>query len=539
VWFYLGKLIWPVNLTFIYPRWNLDAVSALKFLPGLLLAAIFGLAWRWRHSWGRPVLMLMVCYVGLLLPVLGFVNIYFMEYSLVADHWQYAAMIAPCTAFAGAAAVASRRRWANVPSLALRASVALLGLALLAALATLTWRQSRMYADMETLYQRTIERNPECWLANYNLGVALAGRGRIDEAIEHYRKTLEIKSDYAEAHNNLGLALVGRGRIDEAIEHYEKALKLAPGHTQAHINLGAALAARGQIDEAIEHYQRALEINPDCVEACNNLGLALAGRGRFDEAMVQYRKALDISPEMAEVHHNFALALAGRGRINEAIAQYRTALELKPDYAEAHFDLGLALAGCGRIDEAIEHYQKAVNLKPDYAEAHVCIGTASAGRGRIDEAIEHYQKALNIKPDDVEAHGDLGNVLATHGRFDEAMAHYRKALKIEPDCAAVLNDLAWLRATCPEAVFRNGAAAIELAQRAIGRSGRKPPEFLDTLAAAYAEAGMFSKAKETAHAAVSLAQQQKKEALVETLKARLRLYEAGTPYRDAQQPSPH
>ena len=104
VWFYLWKLIWPVDLIFVYPRWNLGAFSAKWFLPGLLLAAMFALAWRWRHSWGRPVLMLIVCYLALLLPVLGFVNIYFMEYSLVADHWQYAAMIVPCVAFAGVAA---------------------------------------------------------------------------------------------------------------------------------------------------------------------------------------------------------------------------------------------------------------------------------------------------------------------------------------------------------------------------------------------------------------------------------------------------
>ena len=101
VWFYLWKLVWPVNLMLVYPRWNLAPSSARWFLPGLLLAAVLALAWRWRHCWGRPVLMLIVCYVALLLPVLGFVNIDFMEYSLVADHWQYAAMIVPCAVFAG------------------------------------------------------------------------------------------------------------------------------------------------------------------------------------------------------------------------------------------------------------------------------------------------------------------------------------------------------------------------------------------------------------------------------------------------------
>ena len=111
-------------------------------------------------------------------------------------------------------------------------------LGLLATLATLTWRQSRMYADVETLYRTTIDRNPDCWLAHNNLGLALAGRGQVDEAIAHYQKALEIKPDYAEAHNNLGIALAGRGQVDEAIAHYQKALEIKPDYAEAHNNLG-------------------------------------------------------------------------------------------------------------------------------------------------------------------------------------------------------------------------------------------------------------------------------------------------------------
>ena len=233
VWFYIWKLIWPAKLIFVYPRWNLNHLNALWFLPGLLLAAMFALAWRWRYSWGRPVLMLIVCYLALLLPVLGFVNIYFMEYSLVADHWQYAAMIAPCAAFAGfAAATVGRRRWSRLPGV-------VLSLALLATLATLTWRQSRLYADIETLYRTTIDRNPDCCMARNNLGLALAGRGRIDEAIEQYQQALKTNPDYAEAHVNIGTALAGRGRIDDAMAHYRRALDIRPNYAEAHNNLVA------------------------------------------------------------------------------------------------------------------------------------------------------------------------------------------------------------------------------------------------------------------------------------------------------------
>jgi Flp pilus assembly protein TadD len=161
-----------------------------------------------------------------------------------------------------------------------------------------------------------------------------------------------------------------------------------------------------------------------------------------------------------------------------------------------------------------------------------------AGRGRTDEAIVQFRKALEIDPRYAEAHNNLGVALAGCGRTNEAIEHFRKALELKPDYAMALNDLAWLRATCPEAAFRDGRSAVELAQRAIGLSGVRTPEFLDTLAAAYAEAGKFSKAKETVREALELAGRQNKAVLAEKLRARLRLYDAGTPYREQRQPAP-
>ena len=237
--------------------------------------------------------MLIVCYVALLLPVLGFVNIYFMEYSLVADHWQYAATIVPCAVFAGsAAAVWSRRGWG-------RRSGALLGLALLATLAALTWCQSRMYTDVKRLYQTTIERNPGCWLAYHNLGICLAKDHHFDKAVKVLRKGLEVKSDQFEAYNSLGSALIGRG-------------------------------SRGDFEEALAQYRRALAIHPGYLAAQLNLAQAIALRRPFEEAVGEYRKAVAIAPGDATAHYEFAVALADHGRREEAIEQFQAALEAKP-----------------------------------------------------------------------------------------------------------------------------------------------------------------------------------------------------------------
>ncbi len=210
--------------------------------------------------------------------------------------------------------------------------------------------------------------------------------------------------------NKLGLALARRGKVDEAIVHYRKALEIDPDFVAAHNNLGLALAGRGQVEEAIVHYRKALMIRPDNADAYNNLGAAMAECGRVDEAIAYYRKALEIRPDNAEVHNNLGIALAGRGQVAEAIAHFQSALKIKPDLADAHSNLGLVLAGRGQIDEAIAHYRKALEIKPDYENAHNNLGAALASRGQLAEAIVHYRKALEIKPDNADAHNNLGGL---------------------------------------------------------------------------------------------------------------------------------
>ncbi len=366
-------------------------------------------------------------------------------------------------------------------------------------------------------YQTALEIRPDYAEARYNLEVALAKKGPIAEALAHYQAALEIKPNDAEAHYNLGLALAGRGQVDNAIAQYRKAVKIKSDYAEAHYSLGVALAKRGEVDEAIAHYQAALEIRPDYAEAHYNLGVALAGRGEVDRAIAQYRKAVKIRPNYVEAHYNLGLALAKGGQVDEAIGHYQTALgaselasakrgqvgeakaryqaalEIWPDCVEAHYNLGLALARRGQLNEAIAQYQTALEIKPDYAEAQNGVGVALAKRGQVNEAIAYYQTALEIRPDYADAHYNLGIALAGRGQVDRAIAEYRKALKIKPDDVAALTNLAWILATHPDPKHRDGAEAIILAHCAAELTPNDPST-LDTLAAAYAEAGRFAAA---------------------------------------------
>ncbi|MGO9587622.1 MAG: tetratricopeptide repeat protein [Limisphaerales bacterium] len=428
-WFYLGKLFWPVQLCFVYPRWQPNPGVWWQWLyPVTAMGTMLGL-WLARARLGRGPITALFFFVGTLFPVLGFMNAYFMRYSFVCDHWVYLPSLGPlalAAALGSGAAEQLRRRW-------LIYGVAVM---VLAGLGTLTWRQCGMYANVETLWRTTITRNPDCWLAHNNLGTALLNKqGNLDEPIQHFERALQLKPDYPEAHVNLGVAQAKQGKLKEATQHFERALQLEPDYPETHVDLGVVQAAQGRLDEAIQHYERALQLDPDYTEAHNNLGIALADRGKLDEAVQQYERVLQLKPDYAEAHNNLGIALADQGKSNEAIQHFERALQLKPDYVEAHYNLGIALADQGELDEAIQHYRRALQLKPDYADALNNLGFALAKQGRWDEAIQHYERALQLKPDYADALNNLGFALAKQGRWDEAIQHYERTLQLRPDYA--------------------------------------------------------------------------------------------------------
>jgi protein O-mannosyl-transferase len=281
-WFYLGKLLWPHPLTFIYPRWTLNPLGALSWLApaGLLAIALF--CWRARHR-GRGPLATLLLFVGTLFPVLGFLNVYPFIYSFVADHFQYLASLAPIAcAAAGATHVCRRTRFAG--------RIAAIGL--LAAFAGLVGRQSRIYHDRETLFRATLVHNPAAWMAHNNLGRELLNeKARLPEAIACFERAIALRADYFEAHNNLGLALSQTGRPHEALPHLEVAIRLKPRSPEAHNNLGIALVGAGRGEAAVGAFATAARLNPTLPNLRENWAKALRVVGRETEAAAQFAEA--------------------------------------------------------------------------------------------------------------------------------------------------------------------------------------------------------------------------------------------------------
>jgi tetratricopeptide (TPR) repeat protein len=267
IWFYLGKLLWPTNLAFIYPRWSIDASAWTAYVWPLAALLLLAALWARRRR-SRAALAAALFFVGSLFPVLGFVNVYPFVFSFVADHFQYLPSLGVIVGLAAAAATRAaaldprRRRWALAA-----AAVLLTGLAFL------TFRQSQVYRDAPTLYQATLARNPDCYLCLNNLGTLAARGGEMEEAARFYRDAVRIKPDSPEAHNNLASALAESGKMAESVPHFEQAVRAAPNYVSARVNFGGVLFRMGRVEEAKAQFEAALRIMPDYAPARQNLAV--------------------------------------------------------------------------------------------------------------------------------------------------------------------------------------------------------------------------------------------------------------------------
>ena len=284
VWFYTGKLLWPADLTFSYPLWKINPADPFAYVwllaGGLLVAAVVFA----RRRLGRGVEVAGLFYVAMLGPLLGFFMLYTFKYTFVADHYQYVAILGPAALAAAGICVGLASSDFRPPWL----RPAFCGL-LLAVLGVATWRQSRMYKDLETLWTVTIARNPESFMGHNNLGAIYLGQGKIDAAIERFHRALEIYPDHGNAHGNLANALLQKGSAEEALAHFRRAVELEPGLAKAHGDLGFGLLKMGRPAEAEAEARRALELRPHFAEAQTTLGWALLDTGRAEEAAACFR----------------------------------------------------------------------------------------------------------------------------------------------------------------------------------------------------------------------------------------------------------
>lgn len=370
--FYPWKTLVPAGLSPMYELpnplepWRWPFVVAALAVAAITAAAI-ALSRRWPAlpaAWAA--------YVVMTLPVAGLVQ---NGYQIAADRYTYL----PCVPWAllaggGLVGLARRRPRFLIPAV-------VLSMILVAFLATLSWRQTQIWRDTETLWRHALSIAPSA-VAHANLGLTLAGHNQWGEAIPHYHAALAIQPRYPDAWNNLGLALAEGGDLEGAERSLREAIRLKPRFSEAWSNLGFVRARRGETEPAAAAYREALRLRPDNADAQGNLGATLDAQGQGEEALVHLREAVRLRPESAQSHGNLGTYFARRGDLQTAAAHFEEALRLRPASAEAHNNLGLALAQQGRLDVAATHFREAVRLRPDFLDARSNLARAQAELAR-------------------------------------------------------------------------------------------------------------------------------------------------------------
>lgn len=305
-WFYLSKAVLPIGLCFVYPRWQIDPAVPAHWLPLIAAIAVVVVLFSPRvrsTGWGRAALCVVVFYALLLSPVLGFFDIFYMRYSYVADHYQYLALIAVVCGLVGGGG-----RWLEArmgrSSLALR----LIAGGLVVALALASTGLARSYLSEERLWRDTLAKNPDAFLAHYNLAHLLEREDRLDDAAHHYRETLRIEPAHASAMNNLGEIAKREGEPREAAAWFRRAIAADPGAVAPRNNLAVLLHREGDLAAAREAFELAIAAVPDHAVLRFNHARLLDDLGEHHRALAEYRLAARLAPGVPAIQRGLRRA---------------------------------------------------------------------------------------------------------------------------------------------------------------------------------------------------------------------------------------
>jgi len=459
--FYLYKMIWPANLSshyafpdplgFLTPMVMIGVIGTFILIPLLLLS----LRWTRAALTGWLIFFVMV-----------FPTMQMLQFSdvIASDKFVYLPSIGILMI------VAAFLGWICADGVyrheARYATVAIIVLLLAGAESFGTRHYLACWKDTASLFAQMTRVTPNAISPRNNLGVALAERGDVNQAMELFNEVLKMKPGNTEAHLNLGKLLADQGKYDEAMRHYKEVLRLLPNDAAAyqhvavmlvndgrleeaievlrkgleykprnsamlHIGLGTIYMQQGKVDQAIPEFQIAVRQRPDST-TFNNLGVALSLKGKIDEAIKCHKKAIQLDPRNAEAYYNLGNIFYSQDNFKKAIGEYEKAVSINPKYTKAHINLGVSLMEEGWLDQAARHLAEALKIEPNNVMAHYNMAAVMTEGDWLEEAVKEYRQVLQLQPQDANVHCALGDVLVKQARYEEAAAEYNEALRINP-----------------------------------------------------------------------------------------------------------
>lgn len=394
-------------------------------------------------------------------------------------------------------------------------------------------------------YERALQIAPQMAFAHFGLARVALLKGELPVAEQHLRDALEQRQAYREAHTLLAQVLQRSGDSEGARLHTWKATNYpdsaapedpvyeqvaAAGRSAVWaVRRGLAAAGAKRYEVAEKELRYALEVRGDNATDLAYLGGVLAASGRSAEAMETYRRALALDASSVVAHNNLAQALLQQGDLQTAEEHLRQALSLDPNNREAQLNLGLILGRQGQLAESRQHLESLLQQSPGDVEALQLMAPLALQMGFPDSALELWQRLLAIQPSHLESLEQLVRLHVQRGEHEAAIERLQQGLEIAPNSSRLVLFLAWELATAPDALLRDGARAVQLAQRV---RAAYPEQYqpADVLAAAHAEQGDFALALREIEAALRLAKASEAPVL-EELEARRAGYARGQPHR--------
>ncbi|MCC9655696.1 tetratricopeptide repeat protein [Rhodopirellula halodulae] len=400
LWFYAGKIVWPAELIFTYPRWEIDSSiwwqNAFPIAAFAVMIALFA----YRDRLGRGPAAAVFLYAGTLFPALGFFDVYPMRFSFVADHFAYMASVPLIALIVSVVATWLQRdddddeeAFGIGRFLPIMVSV---GAVLL--LATTTFSQSTIYSGLEILWRDTLDKNPNSFLAHNNLGALLNRRGDYLEAETHLRRSIEIKPNFADSLINLAQARQNLGDLEEALALYQEATEVNPNLAEAFNGLGATQGMMGDLESSEASLQQAIEIDPNHANSYANLATLRSAQGRVDEAIELFQTAIQLDPERLEYKTNLARVLMSDQRWQESTLAWKAILHESPDDVSALHNLGVIAANQEQPKIAIEYFEKVLEQVPNHLSATYNMGAMHGALGNQAEADRYFQRAERLQP---------------------------------------------------------------------------------------------------------------------------------------------
>jgi len=501
-WFYVGKLFWPHPIIFFYPRWTISQGAWWQYLyPLAIVAALAGL-WLARKRLGRGPLAAVLSFGVAVFPALGFVNVYPMRFSYVADHFQYLASLAIFALAVAAAGRGIRALWErlctrerlaqsprlssvspNLPNLAGGA----LTLAAAGVLAFLTWRQAHDYAGREALWTSTIAKNRDSWISHNNLGCLYMVEAN---TVERLKRSIPLYYD--------AIRLYAGGDANRA---YADPILYAQGdanrmYDDAILNRGIVAVRMFDYPMARRFFDVGFGIRSKDIPNRLFVGKMYFDANRHEEALRYFGECLTIDSNCATAHNNVGYVYEAQGRRSDAVAAYRRSIEILPEYCDARTNLARMLR----------------------AESN-------------ELAIEQLRLSLRYDANHVKSNEDLAAIFYSERRYAESLAHARRALSVDGNSFSSAAIAAAILASAPDDALRDGNEAVRWALRCVQLVGDGHAAVVHMVAAAYAEAGQFDEAAAIMERAAGVARQNGLQSLAEEFDARLRLYRDRKPYR--------